>query len=113
VLTIIRIQYQFPASRFLSLILGRTFISHFGLHRLLAIVPDDDLLIAMTGIFLGYSLAHSIGQGTDNAIDTQVLVFFIMIFLARTVPGLATAAWLSAVHKYLPIVYMADLSRGL
>jgi len=43
---------------------------------------------------------------------TQVLVFFIMIFSPIMFPASQLPHWLSTIHKYLPIVYMANLSRG-
>jgi ABC-2 type transport system permease protein len=94
----------------LSLILGAAYY-HFGLHISLLAIPAM-LLIAMTGIFLGYSLAHSISRAQITQLITQVLVFFIMIFSPVMFPASQLPHWLSAVHKYLPIVYMADLSRG-
>jgi ABC-2 type transport system permease protein len=94
----------------LSLILGAAYY-HFGLHVSLLAIPAV-LLIAMTGIFLGYSLAHSIAKAQITQLITQVLVFFIMIFSPIMFPASQLPHWLSTVHKYLPIVYMANLSRG-
>jgi ABC-2 type transport system permease protein len=94
----------------LSLILGATYY-HFGLHISLLVVPAM-LLISMTGIFLGYSLAHSIAKAQITQLITQVLVFFIMLFSPVMFPASQLPHWLNDVHKYLPIVYMANLSRG-
>jgi ABC-2 type transport system permease protein len=41
-----------------------------------------------------------------------VLVFFIMIFSPVMFPASQLPQWLAELHKFLPIQYMADLSRG-
>jgi ABC-2 type transport system permease protein len=70
------------------------------------------LLIAMAGVFLGYSIAHGIAKAQVTQLITQVLVFFIMIFSPIMFPASQLPHWLADVHRFLPIEYMADLSRG-
>jgi ABC-2 type transport system permease protein len=94
----------------LSLILGSTYY-HFGLHINLLVIPAI-ILIAMTGIFLGYSIAHGAPKPQMAQIATQVIVFFIMIFSPIMYPMEQLPDWLAAVHRVLPVKYMADLSRG-
>ena len=94
----------------LSLVLGAAYY-HFGLHISLLVIPAM-LLIVLAGIFLGYALAHCIKKAQITQLITQVLVFFIMIFSPVMFPAAQLPAWLAEVHKFLPIQYMADLSRG-
>jgi ABC-2 type transport system permease protein len=94
----------------LSLITGAIYY-HFGLHFSLLVIPAM-LLIAMAGIFLGYSIAHSIAKPQVTQLITQLLVFFIFIFSPIMFPASQLPSWLATVHKFLPIQYMADLSRG-
>ena len=94
----------------LSLLLGSAYY-HFGLHISPLVVPAM-LLIAVSGIFLGYSIAHSIAKAQITQLITQILVFFIMIFSPIMFPAAQLPHWLATVHRYLPIQYMADLSRG-
>ena len=89
---------------------GRAYY-HFS-RQIIPLVIPAMLLIELAGIFLGYSLAHSIAKAQITQLITQVLVFFIMIFSPIMFPASQLPHWLATVHKYLPIVYMADLSRG-
>jgi ABC-2 type transport system permease protein len=66
----------------------------------------------MTGIFLGYSIAHGAPKPQMAQIATQVIVFFIMIFSPIMYPMEQLPDWLASVHRFLPVKYMADLSRG-
>jgi ABC-2 type transport system permease protein len=93
-----------------SLILGAAYY-HFGLHISLLVIPAL-LLISLAGVFLGYSLAHGISKPQVTQLITQVLVFFIMIFSPIMFPAEQLPQWLATVHRFLPIKYMADLSRG-
>ena len=94
----------------LSLILGAVYY-HFGLHVSLLVIPAM-LLIAMAGVFLGYSIAHGVSKPQVTQLITQVLVFFIMIFSPIMFPASQLPHWLATLHRFLPIEYMADLSRG-
>jgi ABC-2 type transport system permease protein len=94
----------------LSLILGSQYY-HFGLQISLLVVPAV-LLIAMTGTFIGYSIAHGAPKPQMAQLATQVIVFGIMIFSPVMYPVQQLPGWLAAVHRVLPIEYMADLSRG-
>jgi ABC-2 type transport system permease protein len=94
----------------LSLILGSAYY-HFGLQINLLVIPAI-ILIAMTGIFLGYSIAHGAPKPQMAQLVTQIIVFAIMIFSPIMYPMEQLPDWLAAVHRILPVKYMADLSRG-
>jgi ABC-2 type transport system permease protein len=70
------------------------------------------LLVALTGTFIGYAIAHSAPKPEMAHLITQILVFVIMIFSPVVYPTEQLPGWLSTVHSVLPIKYMADLSRG-
>ncbi len=94
----------------LSVILGSAYY-HFGLQINLLVIPAI-ILIAMTGIFIGYSIAHGAPKPQMATLATQVIVFAIMIFSPIMYPLDQLPGWLAALHKVLPVKYMADLSRG-
>ena len=94
----------------LSLVLGAAYY-HFGLHVSPLVIPAI-LLISLSGIFLGYSIAHGVPNPKMTQLITQIFVFVIMIFSPIMFPASQLPGWLASVHKYLPIQYMADLSRG-
>ncbi len=94
----------------LSVILGSAYY-HFGLHISPLAIPAV-ILIAMAGIFLGYSIAHGAPKPQMAQLATQVIVFAIMIFSPIMYPMEQLPGWLEAVHRVLPVKYMADLSRG-
>jgi len=70
------------------------------------------LLIAMAGIFVGYTIAHAAPKPQMAQLATQIIVFAIMIFSPIMYPMEQLPDWLAAVHRVLPVKYMADLSRG-
>lgn len=70
------------------------------------------LLVALTGTFIGYAIAHGVPKPEMAHLITQVLVFVIMIFSPIVYPTEQLPDWISTVHGVLPIKYMADLSRG-
>lgn len=94
----------------LSLIMGSAYY-HFSLHVQWLAVPAI-LLIALTGVFMGYSIAHGAPKPQMAQLVTQILVFGIMIFSPIMYPAEQLPGWLAAVHRVLPVEYMADLSRG-
>jgi ABC-2 type transport system permease protein len=94
----------------LSVFLGSAYY-HFGLQISPLVVPAI-LLIALTGTFVGYMIAHGAPKPQMAQLATQVIVFAIMIFSPVMYPSEQLPAWLAAVHKVLPVKYMADLSRG-
>jgi ABC-2 type transport system permease protein len=94
----------------LSLVLGSAYY-HFGLQIKWLAVPAI-LLIAMTGIFVGYCIAHGAPKPQMAQLATQVIVFGIMVFSPVMYPAEQLPHWLAMVHKVLPVEYMADLSRG-
>lgn len=94
----------------LSLILGSAYYN-FSLQISPLVIPAI-LLISMTGIFLGYSIAHGVPKPQMAQLITQVLVFAIMFFSPVIYPIEQLPGWLAAIHRVLPLKYMADLSRG-
>ena len=94
----------------LSLIMGSVYY-HFGLQFNWLVIPAV-LLISMTGIFVGYSIAHGAPKPQMAQLATQVIVFAIMIFSPIMYPVEQLPDWLAAVHRVLPVQYMADLTRG-
>jgi ABC-2 type transport system permease protein len=94
----------------LCLILGSAYY-HFSLQIQWLAIPAI-LLIAMTGVFVGYSIAHGAPKPQMAQLATQVLVFGIMIFSPIMYPAEQLPSWLAAIHRFLPVMYMADLSRG-
>jgi ABC-2 type transport system permease protein len=70
------------------------------------------LLVAISGVLLGYTLAHGAPKPEIAHVITQILVFVIMIFSPVLYPIEQLPGWLAKVHRVLPIQYMADLSRG-
>jgi ABC-2 type transport system permease protein len=94
----------------LSVVLGSTYYD-FGL-RVSPLVIPAVLLIAMAGVFVGYTIAHGAPKPQMAQLATQVIVFGIMIFSPIMYPMDQLPGWLAAVHRVLPVKYMADLSRG-
>ena len=70
------------------------------------------LLVAISGVLLGYTIAHGSPKPEIAHLATQILVFAIMIFSPVLYPVEQLPDWLARVHSVLPIQYMADLSRG-
>ncbi len=94
----------------LSLVLGSVYY-HFGLSVSPLVIPAV-FLIATAGVFVGYTIAHGAPRPQMAQIATQVIVFGIMIFSPIMYPMEQLPGWLAAVHRVLPVKYMADLSRG-
>jgi ABC-2 type transport system permease protein len=93
-----------------SVILGSIYF-HFGLQVNLLVIPAI-AVIAMTGTFIGYSIAHAAPKPQMAMIATQVIVFAIMLFSPIMYPISQLPDWMAAIHRVLPVKYMADLSRG-
>lgn len=94
----------------LSLLMGAAYYD-FSLHIQWLAVPAI-LLISATGLSVGYSIAHGAPNPQMANLATQVIVFSIMIFSPVMYPVQQLPGWLQAVHRVLPVMYMADLSRG-
>jgi ABC-2 type transport system permease protein len=84
---------------------------HFGLNISPLVVPAI-LLVAASGVFLGYIIALAPPKPEIGALITQILVFVIMLFSPILYPASQLPGWLETVHKFLPFQYMADLARG-
>jgi ABC-2 type transport system permease protein len=84
---------------------------HFSLNISPLVVPAI-LLVAESGVFLGYLIALWPPKPEIGHILTQVIVFFLMLFSPILYPASQLPNWLAQVHKFLPIQYMADLTRG-
>jgi ABC-2 type transport system permease protein len=84
---------------------------HFSLHVSPLVVPTF-LLVTLTGIFIGYALAHSVPKPEITMVLSQILVFFVLIFSPIYYPIEQLPNWLASIHRVLPFKYMADLMRG-
>lgn len=94
----------------LALVIGSLYHS-FTLEVSPLVVPAL-LLIAMTGIFVGYTFAFGAPKPQMAQVATQIITFAIVTFSPIMYPVEHLPDWLAAVHRVLPIQYMADLSRG-
>jgi ABC-2 type transport system permease protein len=94
----------------LALLVGGLYY-HFGLEISPLVVPAF-LLEALTAIFIGYAIAHGAPKPEIAHLATQIIVFAIMMFSPVVYPIEQLPGWLATLHRGLPIVYMADLSRG-
>jgi ABC-2 type transport system permease protein len=94
----------------LSLVLGSLYFD-FSLQISWLAVPAV-LLIATTGVFMGYTIALGAPKPELAALATQVIVFVIMLFSPVMYPAGQMPHWLQDVHSVFPVMYMADLSRG-
>ena len=70
------------------------------------------ILIALSGSFLGFSIAFLVPKPMMVMVITQIFSFAVMMFSPVMFPAERLPGWLQAIHKVLPIQYMADLSRG-
>jgi ABC-2 type transport system permease protein len=70
------------------------------------------LLIAVTGVLIGYIIAHGVPKPQFAQLATQVIVFLIMLFSPVYYPIEQLPDWMATLHRGLPVKYMADLSRG-
>ena len=81
----------------------------FGLHLRWSLIPAV-LLVAFTGACVGYALAMAlhpqVSQQLSNFISIGILLFSPIDFPMARLPG-----FLQAVHRVLPVSYMADLLR--
>ncbi len=70
------------------------------------------LLVSLTGVFVGYAIALSAPKPEFANLISQVIVFAIFFFSPAIYPIEQMPGWLAAIHRVLPVSYMADLSRG-
>jgi len=70
------------------------------------------LLVALTSVFIGYTIAYGAPKPQLAHLATQIIVFLIMLFSPVIYPIEQLPSWLATLHRGLPIQYMADLSRG-
>jgi ABC-2 type transport system permease protein len=94
----------------LSVVLGAIHFN-FSLHPSLLVIPAV-VLIGMCSSFVGYSMAFSVPKPMMVNVITQIFSFAIMLFSPVMFPADRLPGWLQAIHKVLPIQYMADLVRG-
>ncbi len=94
----------------LAVVLGASHFS-FSLDVSLLVIPAV-ILICMTGAFIGYSIAFAVPKPMMVNVITQILVFIVMMFSPVMFPPERLPGWMQAIHKFLPIQYMADISRG-
>ena len=94
----------------LAIVLGATHFD-FGLDVSALVVPVF-ILTAMSGGFVGYSIAFAVSKVQMVNVITQILVFVVMLFSPVMFPAERLPEWLQAIHRVLPVQYMADLVRG-
>ena len=94
----------------LALVIGAVY-HDFTLQVSPLIIPTF-LLVSMTGTFVGYAIALGAPRPQMANVATQILVFVFMFFSPVVYPIEQLPGWLAAVHRVLPILYMADLTRG-
>ena len=70
------------------------------------------IMIAMSGSFLGFSIAFLVPKPMMVMVITQIFSFIVMLFSPVMFPAERLPGWLQSIHLVLPIQYMADLSRG-
>jgi ABC-2 type transport system permease protein len=70
------------------------------------------ILISLSGSFVGYSMAFAVPKPMMVNVLTQIIIFIVMMFSPVMYPVSQLPGWLQAIHKVLPIQYMADLTRG-
>lgn len=83
----------------------------FGLQINVLVIPAF-ILTAVTGTLLGYVIALGSPKPEMAQILTQIFVFVIMIFSPVIYPIEQLPGWLQGIQRALPILYMADLTRG-
>jgi ABC-2 type transport system permease protein len=83
----------------------------FSLDISLLVIPAI-VLIGAGGSFLGYSIAFLVPKPMMVMVITQIFSFVVMLFSPVMFPAERLPEWLQAIHKVLPIQYMADLTRG-
>ena len=84
---------------------------HFSL-RISPLVVPAVIMISVCSTFIGYAMAMAVPKPMMAQVLTQILVFGVMLFSPVMYPADQLPGWLQAVHKVLPVEYMADLSRG-
>jgi len=94
----------------ISLTLGALY-HDFSLHISPLAVPAM-LLISLTGVFIGYTIALGAPKPEFANLISQIIVFAIFFFSPAIYPIEQMPDWLAAIHRILPVSYMADLSRG-
>jgi ABC-2 type transport system permease protein len=94
----------------LAVVLGSIHFD-FNLDISLLVIPAV-VLIAMCGTFIGYAIAFAIPKPMMVNVITQIMSFAVMLFSPVMFPAERLPGWLQAIHKVLPIQYMADITRG-
>jgi ABC-2 type transport system permease protein len=94
----------------LSLVLGAVYFD-FSLEMSWLAIPAV-LLTSITGVLIGYSIAHAAPKPELATLATQVIVFLIMLFSPVMYPASQLPGWMEDAHRFFPVAYMADLSRG-
>ena len=83
---------------------------HVHLHLGLAAFPAV-VLVALTGASVGYALASVLKPNVANQVGSFVSIL-LLLFSPVNFPASRMPAALQAVHRFLPVEYMADVVRG-
>ena len=94
-----------------SVILGAIYFD-FDLNVSLLVIPGGGIDRHLRHISSAILIAFAVPKPMMVNVITQILVFFVMMFSPVMFPAEQLPGWLQAVHKVLPIQYMADLIRG-
>jgi len=84
---------------------------HFVLHPSPLVIPAV-ALVGLTATAIGFMVALLTPNGTLANLAGNLMLFFILLFSPINFPPDRLPSWLAAVHRGLPIQYMADLFRG-
>ena len=68
-------------------------------------------LVALTGAAVGYAIASSLPPQVTNHV-TQFVAIALLLFSPVDFPADRMPGFLQAIHRVLPVQYMADLVRG-
>src|SRR3954452_16358264 len=75
-----------------------------------AVLPSI-ALVALTGAAVGYALASTLSPQLTSHV-TQFVALALLLFSPINFPADRMPAFLQAIHKVLPVQYMADIVRG-
>ncbi|MCX7747714.1 MAG: ABC transporter permease [Clostridia bacterium] len=94
----------------LSLLVGSLYYE-FQMNISILIVPAF-LLVAATSIVIGYAVAYASPKAQITFLICNVVIYSLFLFSPINYPIERLPSVLIAVHRILPIKYMADLIRG-
>jgi ABC-2 type transport system permease protein len=94
----------------MALVLG-SFYFDFTLHFSPWVIPVF-ILTPLSATFIGYTIAHVSPRPELTMLLGNMLAFVVLVFSPIYYPIDQLPDWLAALHRGLPMKYMADLVRG-